>query len=152
MPIVYLLDWHDYTQKIAYSGSITELFFYDSPGGRPLNFEYRTFSFNFVPLLALILAVPDVRPKLRLKILLIGMALIFPFHVFRLVLLMLNYYGQHMQTSEGPAYPFLYRKGLYYADLIIIRLDGYLTALTIWFGLMFYYKWQYKYFKKASAA
>jgi hypothetical protein len=143
-PIIYILDWHDVTDNIRVDGDM--IYFYYSPSdGKPVVADYRRMTYNFVFLVALILAVPDIRPRLRMKILLIGLLILFPLHVFRVVIFILNHYGQYLRSGDKTLYPLLYRKFLFYSYRLQLLLDGYLTPLLIWGGLMFYYRWSYKY-------
>jgi len=147
IPIIHVLDWHDVTQRIHTEGS--KIYFYFSPSdGQPVVADYRRISYNFVFLLALIMAVPDIRPRLRTKILIIGLLILFPLHVLRVVIFILNHYGQYLRSGETTLYPLLYRKFLFYSYRLQLLLDGYLTPLLIWGGLMFYYKWSRNYLKK----
>jgi len=146
-PIIDELDRRDFTKDIRVEGAYIHIDYYPSDG-KPLVADYRRISYNFVFLVALVLAVPDVRPRLRLKILVLGLVILFPIHVFRIVIFVFNHYGQHMQIDGVSVYPLLIRKGLFYAERIFRLLDGYLTPVIIWFGLYFYYRWSGSYFKK----
>jgi hypothetical protein len=150
-PVVNILDWHDLTQDIKTEGSRFVLYFSPSDG-KPVIGEYRRISYNFVFLVALILAVPDIRPRLRLKILVMGLLILYPLQVFRIVVFILNHYGQHMISGEQTLYPFLYRKSLFYIYRIQLVLDGYLTPIVIWAGLYLYYKWSSEYLMRRKTA
>ncbi|MFQ6008715.1 MAG: hypothetical protein ACE5K8_07165, partial [Candidatus Zixiibacteriota bacterium] len=80
--------------------------------------------------------------------LIIAMILLFPVQVFRLVVTIFNYYGQHIKRDDESVYPVFWRKGLWYTERVLARLDGQLIPVVIWAGLFFHYKWSYKYFKK----
>jgi hypothetical protein len=145
-PIIYILDWHDVTENIRTEGD--RIYFKYSPSdGKPVVADYRRLSYNFVFLVALILAVPDVRPRMRMKILLIGLAILFPIQVSRVVIFVINHYSQHIRAGEQTLYPLIYRKFLFYSYRLQLLLDGYLTPIVIWGGLMFYYKWSQNYLK-----
>jgi hypothetical protein len=148
-PIIHILDWHDLTRDIQLDGDRVH-FYYAPSDGKPVVADYRRISYNFVFLVALILAVPDVRPRLRLKTLIIGLLILFPIHVFRIVVFILNHYGQHMLSGDVTLYPFLYRKVLFYSYRLTLLLDGYLTPVVIWAGLFFYYKWNRIYMERFS--
>lgn len=148
--IVLLFDSYNLTKAIESAGKNIILYYAPSPDGQPYVINYRNITFNTVFLLALIMAVPDVSHKLRLKILLWGMVFLFPVQVFRLVITVFNYYGQHIQKDGESLYPVVYRKGLWYTERALARLDGQLIPVAIWVGLFFYYQWYNKYFKKSS--
>jgi hypothetical protein len=126
--------------------------FYPSPDGKPMSINSRNITFNTVFLMALIMAVPDIRNKLRLKILIIGIILLFPVQLLRICIYVLNYYGQHMQKDGIYVYPVLWRKSLFFGDLTLTRLDSMLVPVVIWAGLFFYYKWQYILIKRETKA
>jgi hypothetical protein len=146
--IVFLFDNYDITKAIDSVGKKIYVLYAPSPDGEPYGLNYRHLTFNTVFLLALIMSVPNVDSKLRLKILIIGMICLFPVQVFRLVVTVFNYYGQHIKRDGESIYPAVYRKGLWYSERILARLDGQLIPVAIWAGLFFYYKWYYRYFKK----
>ena len=64
-PIIYILDWHDVTGDI-HTDDDKIYFSYSPSDGKPVTADFRRLSYNFVFLVALILAIPDVRPRLRL--------------------------------------------------------------------------------------
>lgn len=147
IPVIHILDWHDVTGKIHTDGD--KIHFYYSPSdGKPIVADYRRISYNFVFLVALILAVPDIRPRLRLKILIIALAILFPLQVLRVAIFILNHYGQHLRVGEETLYPLIYRKFLFYSYRLQLLLDGYLTPIIIWVGLLFYYRWHREYLKR----
>jgi len=145
--VVFLFDGNDLTQSLTSSGRNILLVFQPSDG-KPHMLNYRNITFNFVFLMALIMAVPDINYRLRLKILLLGYAFLFPVQVTRLVVYIFNYYGQHINRDGLPLYSDFPRKALLYTNRSLQRLDGQIVPVAIWAGLYFYYKWQYKFFKK----
>jgi hypothetical protein len=149
--IVFLFDSYDLTKAIDSAGKNIIVHYAPSPDGKPYVFNYRNITFNTVFLLALIMAVPNVDSKVRLKVLIIAMTLLFPVQIFRLVVTVFNYYGQHMQMDGESLYPVVYRKGLWYTERVLARLDGQLIPVVIWAGLFFYYQWYYRYFKKKTS-
>ena len=116
-PIVDALDTHRLTRDIHSDGDFVYIS-YSPSEGKPLVANYRRISYSFVFLVALILAVPDVKPKLRLKILILGLLILFPVHILRLVVFIFNHYGQHMHSGEVSLYPLFWRKALFYAERI----------------------------------
>jgi hypothetical protein len=148
--IVFLFDNYDITKAIDSAGKKIYVLYAPSPDGEPYVLNYRHLTFNTVFLLALIMAVPNVDTKLRFKILIIGLTCLFPVQVFRLVVTVFNYYGQHIKRDGESVYPVVYRKGLWFTERGLARLDGQLIPVVIWAGLFFYYKWYYKYFKKKT--
>lgn len=147
IPIIHILDWHDVTGEIQAEGDRI-YFFYTPSDGRPQVADYRRMSYNFVFLMALILAAPDVRPRLRIKIMLMALAILYPLQVLRVVVFIINHYSQHLRSDGQMLYPWLYRKFLFYAYRTQLLLDGYLTPIIIWGSLMFYYRWSKNYLKK----
>ena len=148
--VVLLFDSNHITKAIDSAGKNIIVHYAPSPDGKPYVINYRNITFNTVFLLALIMAVPGVNHRLRLKIMIIGMIFLFPVQVFRLVITVFNYYGQHITRSGESLYPVVYRKGLWYTERTLARLDGQLIPVVIWAGLFFYYQWYYKYFKKRT--
>lgn len=146
--IVFVLDTYDITKAIDSAGKNIILRYAPSPDGKPLILNYRNLTFNTVFLLALIMAVPSVPPRTRFKIILLGMCLLFPVQICRLVVIVFNHYGQHIQMAGKDLYPVVLRKGLYQAERLFARLDGQLVPVVIWSGLYFYYVWYHKYFRK----
>jgi len=139
-PIVYVLDWHDLTIDIVAQDCYFHVFT-QAGGATPIVGDFRRISFNVIFLAALVLSVPDVRLKLRLKILVIGLGILFPLHVERVVVFILNNYGQHIQQHGQSIYPVVYRKFLFYLNRVQLPIDSMLTPVAIWFGLHFYYIW-----------
>ncbi|MEA3297342.1 MAG: hypothetical protein U9R56_05710 [candidate division Zixibacteria bacterium] len=148
--VVMLFDGHDITQALTSSGKTIILAYSPSPDGKPHTFNYRNISYGTVFLLALIMAVPDVRPKLRVKILLLGLAFLLPVQLTRLVVHVFDYYGQHMQMDGVSLYPVVYRKGLFFANRVLTRIDGQVIPVVIWAALYFYYVWYNKFFRKRT--
>jgi hypothetical protein len=144
--IIYLLDDYGMTKSIHSSGK-TIVLKYAPSDGKPQLINSRTTTFNVVFLLALIMAVPDVRNNLRLKIILIGVGLLIPVQLVRLVVWVFNYYSQHIRLDGELIYPYFWRKTLIWSDRTLARLDSMLIPVVIWAGLFYYYKWNYK-FKK----
>ncbi len=147
--VVLFFDGYGLTQKIDSAGKNILVHYAPSPDGRPFVMNYRNITFNTVFLLALLMAVPDVDRRLRTKIVLLGLLFLFPVQVFRFAVVVFNYYGQHMQMDGQSLYAVWLRKGLWFTDRIVARLDGQAIPLLIWAGLYFYYQWYYRLFKRA---
>lgn len=127
------------------------LHYFPTPTGKPFAIGYRFVGYNTVLLFALIMAVPDVRHKLRLKILLLGMAILFLTHILMILAAIFNYYGS-LDINGKPFYSWqLIRQSLYYAERLATRLNGEVPPVLIWAGLFFYYIWHQQYFKEARA-
>jgi hypothetical protein len=139
--LVRVADWHDLTRTIDIQGDQIYVQYIPASSDQALIIGYRRFSYGIVLLIALILAVPDVRWRLRLKILLLGSAMMFSLQVFRFAALVLDHYGQHVRHLGEPIYPMLYRRLLHYADKLMLRLEGHVIPLLIWAGLYLYYQW-----------
>ena len=109
---------------------------------KTLTLEYKGFTFNTAFLLALIMAVPNVNYKLRLKILILGLVILYPIQVFRLVVYIFNYYCHNLQRKSGATiYPTFLHHAIGYADRVLIRIDGQIIPVFIWACLFYYYKW-----------
>ncbi len=148
--IVKVFDTHGLTKGMISQGKTIALKYTPSPDGKPHFMNVRNISFNTVFLLALIMAVPDVNNKLRLKILLLGLIVLFPVQVVRLTFYVLNYYGQHIKMDGAPIYDSLWRNILFYGDLTLTRLDSMLIPVVIWAGLYYYYKWHATFQKRKA--
>ena len=146
--VVMLFDGYDITQALTSSGKTFILTYSPSPDGKPHTFNYRNISYGTVFLLALIMAVPDVRPKLRVKILIMGLAFLLPVQLTRLVIHVFDYYGQYMQMDGVSLYPVFYRKGLFFINRTLTRIDSQVIPVIIWAALYFYYVWYHKYLKR----
>jgi len=149
--VIFAFDGHDLTKAIRSSGHTMFLIYAPSPDGKPWPMNYRNVSFGVVFLIALVMAVPDVRPKLRLKILLLGLLLTYGTQVFRVTIEVFNYYGQNMLMDGESLYPVPLRKTVYQIQRALSRLDGQAIPVVIWSGLYFYFLWYHRYFKKHSA-
>lgn len=139
--IVKLLEKKNTTQNVITRDGNIYIFYHPSADNKPLMTKFRHYTFNGVFLFALIMAVPKVKYKLRLKILLIGFVLIFPFQLLLFVVFVLNSYAQRMMLRDGFLYPDFIRYALSYGQKILIRVEGQLVPVIIWAGLFYYYKW-----------
>jgi hypothetical protein len=140
--IVMLLDGADYTKGIGSTGRYIVIDYEPAKEGKPLTLEYKGFTFNTVFLVALIMAVPNVNYKLRLKILIAGLAILFPVQIFKFVVYVFNYYCQNMRRKSGAfIYPAFMHHSIGYADRIMWRIDGQIIPVIIWGGLFYYYRW-----------
>ncbi len=148
---MFLFDGYDLTQSLVVEENGISIYYAPSPDNKPHRINYRKISFNSVFLLALIMAVPNVDPRLRAKILIIGFLLLFPVQILRIVLIVFNHYGQHMRMDGVNLYSDIPRKVIYYSDRIITRLDGQIIPVAIWAGLFFYYRWYPEYVRRTSS-
>jgi hypothetical protein len=140
--IVMALDRADYTRSVDPVGRYIVVDYRPTKDGKPLTLEYKGFTFSAVFLVALIMAVPNVNYKLRLKILILGLAILFPLQIFKFVVYIFNYYCQNMRRRDGTfIYPAYLHHALGYADRIMWRIDGQVIPVMIWAGLFYYYKW-----------
>lgn len=139
--IVKLLEKKDTTRRVITQDGDIFVFYHPSPDNEPLSTKFKHYTFNGVFLLALIMAVPGVNYKLRLKILIIGFVLIFPFQLLLFVVFVLNNYAKRMMIRDGFLYPDFIRYSLSYGQKILIRVEGQLVPIIIWAGLFYYYKW-----------
>lgn len=147
--VLFLFDSLDLTQSMMSSGRTIGLLYSPSPDGKPLLINYRVISYSTPFLVALIMAVPSVNPRVRARILLIGLLMLIPFQMFRLVILLFNHYNR-MTIGDHLLYSAFWHQVLLYADRILGRTDGTLFPLAIWAGLYFYYKWHYKFIKRSA--
>jgi hypothetical protein len=139
--IVKILEKRDTTADIVTQDGKIFIFYHPSADGKPLSTNFKHYTFNGVFLFALIMAVPGVKYKLRLKILIIGFILIFPFQLLLFVTFVLNSYAHRMMLRDGYLYPAFIRGSLSYGQKILIRVEGQLVPIIIWGGLFYYYKW-----------
>jgi hypothetical protein len=139
--IVKFLEKKDTTKKVMTQDGDIFVFYHPSPDNEPLSTQFKYYTFNGVFLFALIMAVPQVNFKLRLKILIIGFVLILPFQLLLFTVFVLNRYASMMMIRDGFLYPSLLRESLSYGQKILIRVEGQLVPIIIWGGLFYYYKW-----------
>jgi len=139
--IVKLLEKGNTTKRVVTQDGEIFVFYHPSPDNEPIATNFKYYTFNGVFLFALIMAVPGVNYKLRLKILIIGFVLIFPFQLLLFVIFVLNSYAKRMMIRDGFLYPDLIRHFLSYGQKILIRVEGQLVPIIIWAGLFYYYKW-----------
>jgi hypothetical protein len=150
--IVKILDSHNITRTIKTSGSDLIVVFYPSPDGQPLVIDSIRITYNTVFLVALIMAVPDIRPRLRLKIMLLGILILFPIQIFRITVIIFYFYSMRIQLHGDSLYPSIIMYGLHYSYEAMRRLSGMLFPAVIWAGLFYYYKWHRIFKKKYSNA
>jgi hypothetical protein len=140
--IVMMLDRADYTKSVDSSGRYIVVTYEPTEDGRPLTLEYKGFTFNTVFLVALIMAVPNVNYKLRLKILILALVILYPLQIFKFVVYVFNHYCQNMRRRSGAfIYPAFMHHAIGYADRIMWRIDGQIIPVLIWAALFYYYKW-----------
>ena len=150
--IVMLFDGLDLTKAIKASGKFIVVVYEPTTDGKPLTLDYKGFTFNTVFLVALIMAVPNVDYKLRLKILLLGLVILYPIQVFRLVIYVFNHYCQNMRRKSGATiYPLFIHNAIGYTDRVLIRIDGQIIPIVIWAGLFYYYEWHKMFIKFKQA-
>lgn len=140
--VVMLFDRADYTRAIESAGKHIVVAYEPTEDGKPLTLEYKGFTFNTVFLVALIMAVPNVNYKLRLKILILGLVILYPIQIFKLVVYIFNYYCQNIRRRSGAfIYPSYMHHAIGYADRIMWRIDGQIIPVFVWAGLFYYFKW-----------
>jgi len=139
--IVKILEKRNTTVKTVTQDGKIFVFYHPSADNKPLSTNFRHYTFNGVFLFALIMAVPKVNYKLRIKILILGFILIFPFQLLLFVVFVLNSYAQRLMLRDGFLYPNFIRNTLSYGQRILIRVEGQLVPIVIWAGLFYYYKW-----------
>ena len=140
--IIMTADRADYTKSVTATGNYIVVDYQPTKDGKPLTLEYKGFTFNTVLLVALIMAVPNVRYKLRLKILLIGLVILFPVQIFKFVIYVFNHYCLNMRRKSGAfIYPAYLHHTIGYVDKVMWRIDGQIIPVLIWGGLYYYYKW-----------
>jgi hypothetical protein len=132
--IVRILEKKNTTQNVLTQDGNIFVFYHPSADNKPLSTKFRYYTFNGVFLIALIMAVPGVNYKQRLKILIIGFVLIFPFQLLLFVVYVLNNYAQRMMIRDGFLYPDFIRHSLSYGQKILIRVEGQLIPVFIWGG------------------
>ncbi len=142
--VVMALDGTGYTQNILAKGRYIVITYQASKkwDATDHTVEYKGYTVNMVFLVALIMAVPQVNYKLRLKILLLGLLILFPVQIFKFVIYVFNYYCQNMRRKSGAfIYPAYMHHAIGYADRIMWRIDLQIIPVIIWAGLFYYYKW-----------
>ena len=139
-PLVRLFDTHGLTRSVTATAATVYLYYSPTPTGKPFALDYHFVSYNLPFLIALIMAVPDTRMKIRLKILALGFVTLFAIDVLMLVVGMLNYYAT-LDINGQPFYSAAWTKMLYYAERLAARLNGEVPPLLIWGGLFFFYIW-----------
>lgn len=92
----------------------------------------RVIHFDLVLLSALIWTVPKVSRKKRVKILLAGLAILFPLHLVKILLFVKHEYSLHIQI-DGVQYwsPFLRSTYKYLADFIVL-IANQVVPVVIW--------------------
>lgn len=138
-PVAKALDGFDLTKSITSAGTKIRIDYTAAP--EPMVIYYRQISYGTVFLLTLIMAVPDVRHRLRLKILAIGTGLILASQVMRIVTYTLNHYGQHLHIDGHEIYPDIPRLALVYIENTLGGGGNQIIPVIIWFALFFYYVW-----------
>jgi hypothetical protein len=150
--IVMLFDRLDSTKAIKAVGKYIVVAYEPAKEGKNLVLDYKGFTFNTVFLVALIMAVPNINYKLRLKILVLGLVILYPIQVFRLVIYIFNYYCQNMRKKSGATiYPLFIHNAIGYTNRVLIRIDGQIIPIVIWAGLFYYYKWHNMFMKLRRA-
>ena len=140
--IIMTADRTDYTKDITSTGKYIVVHYEPTTDGKPLTLEYKGFTFNSVLLVALIMAVPSVHYKIRLKILLLGLLILYPVQIFKFVIYVFNHYCQNMRRKSGAfIYPAYLHHSIGYIDKVMWRIDGQIIPVLIWGGLFYYYKW-----------
>ena len=147
-----MLDSYNITRAIISDGSSIWIVYYPSIEGEQLHVKYRRVTYNAVFLVALIMAVPGISHRLRIKILLLGLLMLFPLQVLHIILTVFNYYAWHMTANDQKLYSMVVCNGLAYGRRVFSRLDGQLFPIVIWVALFFYYKWYGQFFKKRQIA
>ena len=147
-----LIDQANRTKAVEAVRDLIVVVYEPAIDGKTLNLEYKGFTFNMVFLFALIMAVPNVNYKLRLKILIIGFIIVYPIQVFRVVIYVFNYYCHNIKRRSGATiYPTYLHNTIGYLDKTLIRIDGQIIPVVIWAALFYYYKW-HNIFKKLRQA
>ena len=147
--VIMLLDRDNFTKSITAEGKYIIISYDPSPDGEPRVTGYDVYTFNTAFLVALIMAVPWINYKLRIKILLLGLILLYPIQILRLAVYVFDFYGQHMKWGSGePYYSTFFRKTFFFSKRVLARLDGQLIPIIIWAGLYYYYKWHHMFMKR----
>jgi len=140
--VVRALDGKNITNKISSENGYIIVDHRRGREDKPLVLEYKGFTFNSVFLIALTMIVPGVNHKLRIKILIIGLLLLFPEQIFRLVVTIFSYYAEKMRMRDGGyIYPMYLIRSVNYVEGAMIRIDGQIIPVVVWAALFYYYKW-----------
>ena len=139
--LVKAVDNHDFIIDVKGAGKNIVVVQQKAKDIQPLSLEYKGFTFNTVLLVALIMAVPDLKYKLRAKILFLGIIILFPVQVFRLFVFIINYYKNIKMTGTDYIFTGFMRNTFGYIDKVLIRIDGQILPVVVWAALLYYYKW-----------
>jgi len=101
----------------------------------------RVLHFDMVLLFALICAVPHIPWKRRLKLFLLGFAVIFGLHLFKILIFVKREYAQNIKVDGIPYWsPFLVRVYYYLGDFIVL-VGNQIFPILIWSLLYVKYWW-----------
>ncbi|MEW5925569.1 MAG: hypothetical protein AB1746_16425 [Candidatus Zixiibacteriota bacterium] len=149
--MVRIFDNYNFTRSINSSGTDMLVSFQPTADGKPLVIDSVRITYNLAFLVALILAVPNVRLKPRIKILVLGIIILLMVQVIRVNIIVFYFYSLHMQNFGQPVYVEFVRYGLFYSYEVMRRLSGMLFPVIIWAGLYYYYCWYPQLRKKVSS-
>jgi hypothetical protein len=97
--------------------------------------------FDLVLLFALIWAVPHINIKKRIKIFLLGFAILFVLHLFKIFIFVKNEYAPHIKVNDLPYWsPFQQKAYRYLNDFILLIVNQFFPVL-IWSLLYWKYWW-----------
>lgn len=97
--------------------------------------------FDMVLLFALIWAVPNINWKKRMKIFLLGFAIIFVLHLFKIFVFVKREYAPHIKVDGLPYWsPFQQNVYNYLSDFIMLVVNQIFPVL-IWSLLYWHYWW-----------
>ena len=139
--LVKTVDKYNFIMDVKAAGKNIVIITQTAKDIEPLTLEYKGFTFNTVLLAALIMAVPGVKYRLRAKILILGIIILFPIQVFRLSVFIINYYKNIRMTGTDYIFPAFMRGTFGYITDILIRIDGQILPVIVWAALFYYYKW-----------
>jgi hypothetical protein len=97
--------------------------------------------FDTVLLFALIFAVPGINWKKRMKILLLGLAIVFVLHLFKILIFVKHAYSLHIKVGGVPYWSLTQQKAYRYLNDFIILIVNQIFPILIWSLLYVKYWW-----------
>jgi hypothetical protein len=96
--------------------------------------------FDMVLLFALIWAVPHINLRKRIKIFLLGFAILFVLHLFKIFIFVKNEYAPHIKVDDLPYWSPIQQKAYRYLNDFILLVVNQIFPVLIW-GLLYWRYW-----------
>ena len=128
------------TQSII--GAEKHILLYHIPEGSPVTkFRGNLVHFDMVLLFALIWAVPHINWKKRMKIFLLGFAIVFVLHQFKIFVFVKRDYSIHIMIDGVPYWSLFEKKAYQYLHEFIVLVVNQIAPILIWSLLYVKYWW-----------